>query len=105
MAVRLTKEGLRRLIVSEARRLQYDEYDPGWEDLVSTCAGAAGEAFKEANPYEDGDGMGEERGGASAWDQQVEDAAQALTEELMEIIAPVVHDVQRRLDEGEFWKG
>jgi len=105
MAVRLTKEGLRRIIVGEVRRLREGEVAPEWEDLVSACAGAAGEAFKEANPYEDDDGMGEERGGASAWDQQVEDAAMALTEELMEVIAPVVQDVQRRLDEGEFWKG
>lgn len=102
---RIGVQGLRRLIMAEVRKLHEAEVPPEWEELVSRCAGAAAEEFSKSNPYEDDDGMGEERGGEPAWSQQVEDAAQTLTEELLEVIAPVIIDVQTRLIEGEFWSG
>ena len=79
--MRLTREGLRRLIQSEVRRVNEAA---GAEDseLAEACAGASGKEI---------------------WDAQVEVAANRLTEELLDVIAPIVQKVEDDLINGEFY--
>jgi hypothetical protein len=102
---KLTATELRRVIMSEVKKL-HEGGDPlGDDGIASECAAAVAEAFADANPYDDDDGMGDARGGPVAWAAQVTDAAEALEEELLGVLQPILMDYQRRLDEGEFSRG
>jgi hypothetical protein len=102
---KLTKADLRRVIMSEVKKLREGGDPLGDDGIASECAAAVAEAFADANPYDDDDGMGDARGGPVAWAAQVTDAAEALEEELLGVLQPILMDYQRRLDEGEFGRG
>jgi len=104
MVKKLTSEGLRRLIVTEVKRIR--EGGPGQDfddddELSQEIAGHAGEKFKDAHPYDADSDSGEL--GEGAWEQQLESAAQAVTDDLIEPVQRVIKDVAERLINGEFY--
>lgn len=106
MVKKLTREGLRRLIVSEVKRIR--EGGPGQDfddddELAQEIAGHAAELFKGAYPYDETDPSMRALG-KFEWRKQLELATQAVSDELIEPVQSVISDVAKRLIDGEFFR-